>query len=207
MTSVFLPGKSHGQRSLVGYNPWGCKESVTTEHALLLLQLLLCPTYHGLRQVFQINGLLGWLSGKESSCQCKEMQETGVWSLIPWRWKWQPTPAFLPGESHGQRSLAGYSPWNHKELDTTEQLTLSLSYFLFPFYKLVSWRISSEFMILALRSICQTPTSANRLTAETEIQYLLNNYVTGLVLDYVTCIITCKPPVTEDKILLLPFYS
>ena len=33
---------------------------------------------------------------------------------IPWRRKWQPTPAFLPGESHGQRSLAGYSPWDHK---------------------------------------------------------------------------------------------
>ena len=32
-------------------------------------------------------------------------------SKIPWRRKWQPTPAFLPGESHGQRSLAGYSPW------------------------------------------------------------------------------------------------
>ena len=34
----------------------------------------------------------------------------------------QPTPVFLPGESHGQRSLVGYSPWGHKELDTTEQL-------------------------------------------------------------------------------------
>ena len=34
---------------------------------------------------------------------------------------WQPTPVFLPGESHGQRSLVGYSPWGHKELDTTEQ--------------------------------------------------------------------------------------
>ena len=33
---------------------------------------------------------------------------------------WQPTPVFLPGESHGQRSLAGYSPWGCKELDTTE---------------------------------------------------------------------------------------
>ena len=33
----------------------------------------------------------------------------------------QPTPVFLPGESHGQRSLMGYSPWGHKELDTTEQ--------------------------------------------------------------------------------------
>ena len=37
--------------------------------------------------------------------------------------KWQPTPVFLPGESHGQRSLEGYSPWGRKESDTTEQLT------------------------------------------------------------------------------------
>ena len=40
-----------------------------------------------------------------------------------WRRKWQPTPVFLPGESHGQRRLADYSPWGHKELDTTEQIT------------------------------------------------------------------------------------
>ena len=39
---------------------------------------------------------------------------------IPWRRKWQPTPVFLPGESRGQRSLVGYSPWGHKESDTTE---------------------------------------------------------------------------------------
>ena len=37
--------------------------------------------------------------------------------------EWQPTPIFLPGEFHGQRSLVGYSPWSCKELDTTEQLT------------------------------------------------------------------------------------
>ena len=36
----------------------------------------------------------------------------------------QPTPLFFPGESHGQRSLLGYSPWDCKESDTTEQLTL-----------------------------------------------------------------------------------
>ena len=36
--------------------------------------------------------------------------------------KWQPTPVFLPGKSHGQRSLEGYSLWGHKELATTEQL-------------------------------------------------------------------------------------
>ena len=41
---------------------------------------------------------------------------------IPWRRKWQPTPVFLPGESHGQRSLVGYSPRGRKESDTTEQL-------------------------------------------------------------------------------------
>ena len=42
--------------------------------------------------------------------------------------EWQPTPVFLPGEFHGQRSLAGYIPWGHKESDMTERLTLSLSY-------------------------------------------------------------------------------
>ena len=42
----------------------------------------------------------------------------------PWRRKWQPTPVFLSGESHRQRSLVGYNPWGHKESDTTEWLTL-----------------------------------------------------------------------------------
>ena len=39
---------------------------------------------------------------------------------IPWRGDWQPTLVFLPGEFHGQRSLVGYSPYDCKELDTTE---------------------------------------------------------------------------------------
>ena len=54
------------------------------------------------------------------------IQETGFnpWvGKIPWRRKWQPTPVFLPRESHGQRSLTGYSLWGHKESDTTEQLS------------------------------------------------------------------------------------
>ena len=45
---------------------------------------------------------------------------------IPWRRNWQSTPVFLPGEFHGQRSPVGYSPWDHKELDMTEQLTHTL---------------------------------------------------------------------------------
>ena len=53
------------------------------------------------------------------------MQETWVQFLggeDPWRRKWQPTPVLLPGESHGQRSLEGHSPWSRKESDTTQQL-------------------------------------------------------------------------------------
>jgi len=42
---------------------------------------------------------------------------------IPWQRAWQPTPVFLPGESHGQRSLVGYCPWGCKELDTTKGLS------------------------------------------------------------------------------------
>ena len=46
------------------------------------------------------------------------------WGRFPWRRAWHPTPVFLPGEVHGQRSfLAGYSPWDCKELDMTEQLS------------------------------------------------------------------------------------
>ena len=47
---------------------------------------------------------------------------------MPWRREWQPTPVLLPGESHGQRSLAGYSPWGRTESDRTERLTLLLLY-------------------------------------------------------------------------------
>ena len=62
-------------------------------------------------------------SGKESTCQCRRHRSHGFdhWvRKIPWRRKWQPTPVFLPRESHGQRSLVGYSPWGCKESDMTE---------------------------------------------------------------------------------------
>ena len=42
---------------------------------------------------------------------------------ISWRMKWQPTPVFLPEESHGHRSLVGYNPWGRKESDRSEQLS------------------------------------------------------------------------------------
>ena len=57
-----------------------------------------------------------WLSGKEPVCQCRGHRFNPWIRKIPWRRKWQPAPIFLPGKSHGQRSLMGYSPWGHKRV-------------------------------------------------------------------------------------------
>ena len=60
---------------------------------------------------------------KEAVCQCRRRKRLRFdpWvRRIPWRRKWQPTLVFLSEKSCGQRSLAGYSPWGRKELDTTE---------------------------------------------------------------------------------------
>ena len=67
-------------------------------------------------------GLPWWLSGKESACQFRRCGFSPWVQRIPWRRRWQPTPLFLPGKSHGQRSLAGYSSRGRKESDTTERL-------------------------------------------------------------------------------------
>ena len=66
-----------------------------------------------------------WCSGKESASQCRRRRRHGFnpWvRKIPWRRAWQSTPVFLPGKFYGQRRLAGYSPWGHKESRTTERL-------------------------------------------------------------------------------------
>ena len=65
-------------------------------------------------------GLPRWHSGKESPWECRRLKRQGfdLWvGRIPWRRKWQPTPVFLPGKFHGQRSLV---LWGCKESDTTE---------------------------------------------------------------------------------------
>ena len=63
-------------------------------------------------------GLPWWLMGKESPCQCRrprKQQFVVPWGeKTPWRRTWQPTPVFLPGESHGQGSLEGCRPWGRK---------------------------------------------------------------------------------------------
>ena len=71
------------------------------------------------------HGLPGGLSGEESAHQgrrCKRCQFSPWVGKIPWRRKWLPTPVFLPGASHGQRSLVGYSPWAHKSRTQTNTL-------------------------------------------------------------------------------------
>ena len=72
----------------------------------------------GCYQVF-----LGGAAGKQSSCQFRRHKRFWFdpWvGKITWRRKWQPIPVFLPGKSHGQRSLSGYSPWACKDSDMTE---------------------------------------------------------------------------------------
>ena len=70
----------------------------------------------------------GGASGKEPACQCRRHKRLRfkfwVWK-IPWRRAWQPTPVSLPGESHGWRSLVGYSPWGSTESDMTERLSMN----------------------------------------------------------------------------------
>ena len=60
------------------------------------------------------------LSGKDSTCNARDLGSIPGSGRFPWRIKWQPTALFLPGECHGQKSLVGYSPWGCKESDTTE---------------------------------------------------------------------------------------
>ena len=67
-------------------------------------------------------GFPGGTSDKQPPANAGDARDPGL--ILGWEdpleESTQPTPVFLPGESHGQRSLAGHSPWNHKELDTTE---------------------------------------------------------------------------------------
>ena len=68
------------------------------------------------------NGLPQWLRGKEPACQCRRHGSNPSVGKTPWRRIWQSAPVFLPGKSHGQRGLAGYSPWGHRhDLVTKEQ--------------------------------------------------------------------------------------
>ena len=109
-------------------------------------------------------GFPGGTSGKEPTCQCRRNKRCGFdpWvGKIPWKKAWQPTPGFLPGESHGQRSLVGYSPKGCKELDMTEQLSMPTRIFLL--IKNVTCHISKQRMSQSSRHhITATPEGVPR---------------------------------------------
>ena len=91
---------------------WACGEIVT-----LVIEI---------KTISTMEGFPGGASGKEPTCQCRKWKRRGFdpWAQkIPWRRKRQPTLVFLPREFHGQRSLVGYSSWDHKESDMSEWLT------------------------------------------------------------------------------------
>ena len=122
-TPVLLPGKSHGQRSLVGCSPWGHKELDMTERLHFHFSL----------------SRIGEGNGNPLQCSCLEnLMNGGAWwaavhgaakswtrlsgfTFTHWRRKCQPTPVFLPGESQGRGSLVGCHLWGLIELDTTEE--------------------------------------------------------------------------------------
>ena len=89
-------------------------------------------------------GFPGGSEGKASACNAGDGFDPWV-GKTPWRRKWQPTPVFLPGESHGRRSLEGYSPRGPKELNTTERL-----HFHFPFMLITRKNILLYVLILCL---------------------------------------------------------
>ena len=89
--------------------------------------------------------LLPWWLRRYSVCLHCGRPGFDPWvGKIPWRRKWQSTPVLLPGKSHGQRSLVGYSPWGRKELDTTERLHF---HFPFPFINCY-WKQEDHWLVL-----------------------------------------------------------
>ena len=104
-----MPGEFHGQRILAGYSPWDCKESDTTEWLNTFSLSLLWASQVALvvrNQPASVGDVRNVFSPWVGRIHCRRT--------------WQPTPVFLPGEVHGQRSLVGYSPRGHKESDTTQ---------------------------------------------------------------------------------------
>ena len=135
-TPVLLPGKSHGWRSLVGCSPWGCEESDMTEQLHFHFSLSCIGEGNGnplqwsclenpRDGITQSQTRLKWfsssrgLNSEESSCQNRTWRFNYWVRKITWGRKCQPTPVFLSEKSHGQRSLAGCSPWGCKESDMT----------------------------------------------------------------------------------------
>ena len=116
------------------------------------------------------------------------MLQMQVWSLdqtgagkIPWRKIQQPTPVFLPGESHGQRSLTGYSMWGHKESDMNERMAAAMHSLKYHYSSAAdekaeaqqSWAVPSSSALIPDFSLCQI---SGRLTSKNRWHDFTNSF-------------------------------
>ena len=100
--------------------PW-CTSEYDQKYPSLLAKRNLWIILHQVRASSQV---ARWGKKKIASCHFRRCGFSSWVGKIPWRRAWQPTPGFLPGESHGQRSLAGCGPGGLRESGTTEQLSM-----------------------------------------------------------------------------------
>ena len=135
-------GAVHGvTKSQTGLSDW---TELKECHSQLMLSRLWPPSWEAGRSLILLRWKIGqkirmWLFfshwgpwDHQVCCQVIPEQVPVVFEVIlrwHWRRKWQPTPVFLPGKSHGRRSLLGYSPWGRKELDMTEWLHFTSLHF------------------------------------------------------------------------------
>ena len=123
-TQDMTPGLLHWADSLPSQSPGSSKNTGVGSHSL---HQGIFPTQESNPGLLHHRQILYQLSYQvaHTVMRLPTMMETG---FNPWvgkiscKRKWQPTPVFFPGKSHGQRSLIGYSPWGRKESDMTEQL-------------------------------------------------------------------------------------
>ena len=118
------------QKNPPGFDPWVgkilCRRERLQYSGLKNSMDSIVSTVNRVNTVIQLPWWL--LQFKESVCQCRRLGFHPWVRKILWRRKWQPTPEFLPGKSHGQRNLLGYSPWGYKRVQhnlvTKQQQTI-----------------------------------------------------------------------------------
>ena len=99
--------RTRDQILLPAVEAWSPKHWTTKEVAKESIEIAAIDTVIALKPIVIKRGLPWWLSGEQPNCQCRRHVFDPWVGKIPWRRKWQPSPAFLPGKSHGQRSLVG----------------------------------------------------------------------------------------------------
>ena len=135
--------------------------------------MYLCIYLH----VYAYTWIPRWLCGKGSACQCRSHSFNPCFWKMPWRRKWQTTLVFLPGKSHGQRSLAGYNnPWDHKRVRYNyrlkQQQICMYSHILLLLHLFVSILIIIEYQVSIRHQTYKLLNKTNVFHRNCERQYL-----------------------------------